>query len=120
VALLAATAAALAAASSVAAGGSSGLGAFRLDDGSVGCRLLDAGTLACRGAGRERAVVLAADGSSRAGDVAVDPSEDTPVLLSAESWWQGAFSCRVRAAVVTCTAGGGAITVAPGAVGGVR
>jgi hypothetical protein len=122
VALLAATAAAaaLAAASSVAAGGSSALGALRLDDGSVGCRLLDAGTLACRGAGRERAVVLAADGSSRAGDVAVDPSEDTPVLLSSESWWQGAFSCRVRAAVVTCTAGGGAITVAPGAVGGVR
>lgn len=115
-----AVATALAVAAGVAAGGSPAPGAFRLEDGSTGCRLLDAETLACRASGRETAAVLAADGSSRAADVAVDWSDDTPVLLPAESWWQGAFSCRVRAAVVTCSAGNGAVTVARRALGGVR
>jgi len=110
----------LAAVSGVAAGGSPALGAFRLEDGSAGCRLLDAKTLACRTAGRAAAAVLVADGSSRAADVAVDWDEDTPVLLPAESWWQGAFSCRARAGAVTCAAGDGAITVAGHALGGVR
>ena len=115
-----AAAAALAAAAGVAAGGSPALGAFRLEDGSVGCRLLDAETLACRAAGRDAAAVLAANGASRAADAAVDWSDDTPVLLPAESWWQGAFSCRVALGLVTCAAGDGAITVAPSGVGGVR
>ena len=115
-----ALAAVLAAVSGVAAGGSPALGAFRLEDGSIGCRLVDAETLACRAAGRDVAAVLAADGSSRAADVAVDRGEDTPVLLPAESWWQGAFSCRSAGVVVTCSAGDGAITISSGGVGGVR
>ena len=94
--------------------------AFRLEDGSAGCRLLDAGRLACRAAGSDRAAVLAADGSSRPGDVDVSWDDGTPVLLPAESWWHGTFSCRVRAAVVTCAAADGAITVERGALGGVR
>ena len=102
------------------AGGDPAPGAFRLADGSVGCRLLDAETLACRATGQRAAAVLDADGASREVEVDVDPDAGAPVLLPAESWWQGAFSCRVRADVVTCAAGGGAITVAPGALGGVR
>jgi hypothetical protein len=94
--------------------------AFRLGDGSAGCRLVDGDTLACRASGRDAAAVLAADGSSKPGDVDVAWDDSTPVLLPAESWWQGVFSCRVRAAVVTCAAAGGAITVEHGALGGVR
>jgi hypothetical protein len=118
-----ATATGLAAVSGVAgtrAGGEPAPAAFRLDDGSAGCRLLDAGTLACRAAGSDAAAVLAADGSSHPDDVDVGWDDDTPVLLPAESWWHGAFSCRVRAAVVTCAAADGAITVERGALGGVR
>ena len=102
------------------AGGDPAPAAFRLEDGSAGCRLVDAHTLACRAAGNDAAAVLAADGSSRAGDVGVPWDDGTPVLLEAESWWHGSFSCRVRAAAVTCAAGDGAITVARGALGGVR
>ena len=94
--------------------------AFRLADGSVGCRFVDAETLACRAAGSDVAAVLAADGSSRAADDAVDWNGATPVLLPAQSWWHGAFSCRVGASVVTCAAGDGAITVERGGLGGVR
>ena len=113
----------LAAVSGVAgtrAGGEPAPAVFRLDDGSAGCRLLDAGTLACRAAESDAAAVLAADGSSHPDDVDVGWDDDTPVLLPAESWWHGAFSCRVRAAVVTCAAADGAITVERGALGGVR
>jgi hypothetical protein len=102
------------------AGGAPAPAAFRLADGSAGCRLLDPGTLACRAAGSDAAAVLAADGSSRPEDVDVGWDDGTPVLLAAESWWHGAFSCRVRAAVVTCAAADGAITVERGALGGVR
>jgi hypothetical protein len=94
--------------------------AFRLEDGSAGCRLLDGDTLACRAAGSDTGAVLAADGSSHPEDVDVDWDASAPVLLAAESWWHGSFSCRVRAAVVTCAAADGAIRVARGAVGGVR
>jgi hypothetical protein len=113
----------LAAVSGVAgtsAGGEPAPAAFRLEDGSAGCRLLDGDTLACRAAGSDAAALLAADGSSHPGEVDVAWDDDTPVLLPAESWWHGAFSCRVRAAVVTCAAADGAITVEHGALGGVR
>ena len=119
-----ATATGLAAVSGVAGtGGGHGTpapAAFRLEDGSVGCRLLDPETLACRATGHDAVAVLAADGSSRAADLAVDWDVSTPVLLPAESWWDGDFSCRVRAAVVTCAAANGAISVERGALGGVR
>lgn len=101
-------------------GGEPAPAAFRLEDGSAGCRLLDADTVACRAAGNDAAAVLAADGSSHPGDVDVDWDDGTPVLLAAESWWDGPFSCRVRAVVVTCAAADGAITVERGALGGVR
>ena len=102
------------------AGGESAPAAFRLEDGSAGCRLLDGDTVACRAAGSDTTAVLAADGSSHPGDVDVDWDDGTPVLLAAESWWDGPFSCRVRAVVVTRAAASGAITVERGALGGVR
>jgi hypothetical protein len=101
-------------------GGEPAPAAFRLEDGSAGCRLLDADTLVCRAAGSDAAAVLAADGSSHPGNVDVDWDDGTPVLLAAESWWHGPFSCRVRGSVVTCAAGDGAVTVESGALGGVR
>jgi hypothetical protein len=101
-------------------GGEPAPAAFRLEDGSAGCRLLDRDTLACRAAGSDAAAVLAADGSSHPGDVDVDWDEGTPVLLTAESWWHGPFSCNVRGPVVTCAAADGAVTVERGALGGVR
>ena len=94
--------------------------AFRLEDGSAACRLVDASTLACRSSATDAAAVLAADGESHPADVEVAVDETTPVLLPAESWWNGAFSCRVRDAAVTCAAGDGAITVSADAAGGVR
>jgi hypothetical protein len=94
--------------------------AFRLEDGSVGCRLVHHDTLACRAVGSDVAAVLAADGSSHTRAVDVDRDAGTPVLLDAESWWHGAFSCRVHGDAVTCTAGGGAIRVERGGLGGVR
>lgn len=94
--------------------------AFRLEDGSAGCRLLDSGTVACRAAGSDDAALLDADGGSRVGQVDVAWDDETSVLLDAESWWLGAFSCRVRATVLTCAAADGAITVTRGALGGVR
>ena len=119
-----AVAAGLAAVSGVAGtsrgGGESAPAAFRLEDGSAGCRLLDGDTVACRAAGSDAGAVLAADGSSHAGDVDVEWDDGTPVLLAAESWWHGAFRCRVRGGVVTCSAADGAIRVEPGAVLGVR
>jgi hypothetical protein len=97
---------------------------FRLADGSIGCRVAD-GELACRSAGADAAAVLGADGASRVDDVAVAWDDSTPVLLAAESWWEGPFRCRDTGtrdtgAAVTCTAGDGAITVSTTGFGGVR
>ncbi len=94
--------------------------AFRLEDGSVGCRLVSPDQLACRAAGAETAAVLDAEGGSRPDDVTVDLGTAVPVLLPSESWWNGAFSCRVRDGAVTCASGDGAVTVSPGGLGGVR
>lgn len=123
-----ALAAAAAATGLVAVAGSAGTGGahgepaaagFRLADGTVACALVD-GALACRADGADTAAVLERDGRSRAADVDVPHDASTPVLLRAESWWLGGFSCRVVAESVVCRAGDGAITVAPGVTGGVR
>jgi hypothetical protein len=102
------------------AGGEPAPAGFRLADGSAGCRLLSADELACRAAGADTGVVLHASGASSPErvDAALDPA--APVLLPAQSWWNGPFSCRTRAGEVVCSAGGGAIAVAPGGLGGVR
>jgi hypothetical protein len=103
-----------------AAGGEPAPASFRLENGSVGCRLLSAEELACRADGAETAVVLDASGGSSASDVDVDWDETTPVLLQAQSWWNGAFACGVEDDAVTCTAGDGAATASAGGLGGVR
>lgn len=101
------------------AAGEPAAAAFRLADGSVACRVAD-GELACRSAGADAAAVLEADGASRIEAVAVPVDASTPVLLAAESWWDGPFRCRETDAAVTCTAGDGAITVSATGFGGVR
>jgi len=93
---------------------------FRLEDGSVGCRLVSADELVCRADGAETAVMLDASGSSSTSDVEVDWDETTPVLLPAQSWWNGPFACGVEGGAVTCTAGDGAATASPDGLGGVR
>jgi hypothetical protein len=93
--------------------------AFRLEDGTVGCVLLDASRLACRAADGA-AAALTDDGASSPTDADVSWDDSTPVLLPAESWWNGAFSCRVAGAGVACSAGDGAIEVGLGSAGGVR
>jgi hypothetical protein len=88
---------------------------FRLEDGSAGCTLRSSGDLACRAAGSAEAVVLEPGGGSRA-DAAetVEWDEATPVLLAAESWWVGEFSCRAPGSRIVCAAGDGTIGVGGG------
>jgi hypothetical protein len=97
--------------------GSPAAASFRLADGSVGCAF-DGERIACRARGVESAIVLSADGSSEADDVAVDWDGRTPVLGAAESWWHGGFSCRVDEDAVVCDREAGSITVAPAFAGG--
>ncbi len=94
--------------------------AFRLADGSAGCRLLDSGELACRARGLDTGTVLAPDGDSRPEAVEVWWDHSTPVLLPAESWWHSGFTCRAPDGSVVCTSGDGAISAGDGGVGGVR
>lgn len=92
-------------------GGTPATAAFRLGDGSAGCNFRESGEIACRAAGSEAAVVLEPSGDSRVEmDGAVGWDEQTPVLLAAESWWNGAVSCRVAPSQrIVCTAGDGSI-----------
>ena len=92
--------------------------AFRLADGSVGCAF-DGRRLACRSVDAASAVVLEQDGSSYAEDVAVRWDDATTVLRPTESWWHGAFGCRVADADVVCwTPDGGSVAVGPAGFGG--
>ena len=72
---------------------------------------IDVGTTYCK------ALVLDADGESRAADVTVEWTRATRVLLPGESWWHGNVSCRARDGIVCSTANGGTISVAAGGVG---
>jgi len=102
-------------------GGTPAAASFRLADGSAGCVYRSSGEIACRAVGVEAAAVLAADGSSRIDSEApVAWDDSTPVLLAAESWWHGAFTCRVAAARIVCSAGDGSIEAGGGGIGGVR
>jgi len=92
---------------------------FRLEDGSAACALLESGALACRARGGEAAVVLEPDGSSHPADVDVGWDESTPVLLAAESWWDGDVRCRMAAGALACSRAGGSIFVDAGGVGGI-
>jgi hypothetical protein len=88
---------------------------FRLGDGSAGC-VFDGTRLACRGASTSSAVVLDAQGRTRASRQRVDWDASTPVLRWTESWFNGVFSCRVAVTTIVCsTADGGLL-----AVGGAR
>jgi hypothetical protein len=88
--------------------------AFRLADGSVACNFRDSGNIVCRGAGRAEAVVLEPGGTTRLEPAAVVSWNDTtPVLLAAESWWNGAVSCRVSGPRVVCSTGAGSVSVGP-------
>ena len=87
---------------------------FRLADDSAGCALYASGQLACRARGEAATVVLGPDGAAERTDDAVRWSKTTSVLLPAESWWHGAFSCRVRAERLVCeNRSGGSISVTP-------
>ncbi len=90
--------------------------AFRLSDGSAGCAF-DGARLACATASLPTGIVLEADGGSRPAARAVVWDETTPVLQRAESWWHGAFSCRVEGRLV-CERGSGSISVGADGVGG--
>ena len=87
--------------------------AFRLADGSVACAVLDAGALACRGASVAQAVVLEADGETRAARLDV-PAADAPVLAAGEGWWHGDTTCRADGAAIRCSNGRGSISVTGG------
>ena len=104
-------------AGTAAPGGKPAAAAFRLADGSVGCNFFASGTIACRSADSRTALVLEPDGESRAADVDVRWTKRTRVLLAGESWWNGAFSCRVDHGVVCGTDGGGQIVVGRNRVG---
>jgi hypothetical protein len=114
----------LAAVSGVGATGRTGGGpapaAFRLADHAVGCAVVAPDRLVCRAAGAEAGTALDASGASTATGEPVAWDASTPVLLPAESWWNGPFACRVRGDAVSCSAGGGAISVSTGGAGGVR
>ena len=118
--LLAATVGGLLAVGATARGtghGAPAPAAFRLADGSVGCAF-DGSRLACRSRDAATAVVLEADGGSEADDVDVAWDASTPVLLRAESWWHGGFSCSVADTDVVCDRGAGSISVGPAGLGG--
>lgn len=102
------------------AGGDPARASFRLEDGSAGCTLVAADRLVCRATGAETGAALDASGSSSPTAAAVDWDESTPVLLPAESWWDGPFRCRVRDGAISCSAGEGAISVTADGAGGVR
>ena len=101
-----------------ALGGTPAPAAFRLADGSVGCNYLESGSIACRAATEDSALVLEPDGDSRVADVQIFWDDSTPVLKPSASWWNGAFSCRVDENRAVCaTGGGGTITVGGDAYG---
>jgi hypothetical protein len=92
---------------------------FRLEDGSAACALLENRDVACRARGGDAAVVLEPDGSSRPSEIELYWDDSTPVLLAAESWWDGDVRCRLAAGALSCTRGGGAIFVDTGGIGGI-
>lgn len=97
-------------AATVDPGGTPAAAAFRLEDGSAGCNYRASGEIACRAADAPAAIVLEPSGESRIDpDAVVAWDERTPVLLAAESWWNGAVSCRVAAARIVCAAGDGSV-----------
>jgi hypothetical protein len=84
---------------------------FRLADGSAGCAF-DGMKLACRSASSPSAVALDGEGRTRASRERVAWDASTPVLLRTESWFNGAFSCRVADATIVCsTTDGGLLAV---------
>lgn len=100
-------------------GGTPAPAAFRLKDATAGCNFLASGALACRATGAPAAVVLSSSGRSRVADVAVYWDDATPVLRPSTSWWNGAFSCRVADARISCaTLEGAAISVGEGRIAG--
>ena len=92
-----------------AGGGDPAPATFRLADGSAGCAYLASGELACRTADSRRALVLDAEGDVRPDEAEVGWTDSTPVLLPAESWWHGDYSCRVVRAALRCTSVAGGV-----------
>ena len=90
---------------------------FRLADGSAACAALRSGAVVCRSTAAPKAMVLTADGTSRAAEVAVKWDESTPVLLASESFWIGRISCRALATAIQCTTHGSTISVGKRRVG---
>jgi hypothetical protein len=92
---------------------------FRLEDGSAACARLESGAIACRARDGEASVVIEPDGSSHPADIELRWDDSTPVLLGAESWWDGDVRCRVGAGALSCARAGGAIFVDAGGIGGI-
>jgi hypothetical protein len=91
---------------------------FRLGNGSAGCAF-DAGRLACRGAASAPAVVLDAEGRTRASRERVTWDASTPVLRQTERWFNGVFSCSADATTIVCsTIDGGMLAVGTRSAGG--
>ena len=98
-------------ASTSAPGGAPVPAAFRLPDGSAGCVFDRSGSIACRRAGAETALVLAPDGTVRERDAEVSWSAATPVLLPGESWWNGGVSCLAGEKRIRCSSSRGSLTL---------
>jgi len=84
------------------AGGVPAPSTFRLGDGSAGCAF-DGTKLACRSASSASAVVLDADGRTRAARERVAWDTSTPVLRRSESWFNGVFTCSVHDTTIVCS-----------------
>ena len=85
--------------------------AFRTADGSTACAAFASGDVACRTRGARRALVLHRDGRTDRADIRFTWTRQTPVLLSAESWWRGDTVCRTTGARVRCAVGAATIAL---------